>query len=130
MIKKDLIIIVDDDPDICVMIKMVLEYHGYEAIITETEDGLQKLLSSGLPDVILMDMLLSGANGTDICRIVKNDQNTSSIPIMMFSAHPNAKETCLDAGADEFIAKPFEMNDLLAKIEFLVKTKSRQEKTA
>ena len=75
-----------------------------------------------------MDMLLSGADGTDICRRLKHDMKTSSIPILMFSAHPTAKETCLAAGADDFISKPFEMNDMISKVDFfLEKNKIRQD---
>ena len=75
-----------------------------------------------------MDMLLSGADGTDICRRLKKDLKTSSIPILMFSAHPTAKETCLAAGADDFISKPFEMNDMIGKVEFFLE-QVRSEKS-
>jgi DNA-binding response OmpR family regulator len=67
-----------------------------------------------------MDMLLSGTNGTDLCVELKQNKSTSHIPIMMISAHPNAKEICLGAGADEFISKPFDMQDILSKIDKLV----------
>ena len=67
-----------------------------------------------------MDMLLSGVNGTDICAELKENSSTSHIPVMMISAHPNAKEICLQAGADEFISKPFDMQDILSKISKLV----------
>lgn len=110
------ILILDDDPDICTMIKMVLEYHGFEAIVTDNEITADTILASQQVDLIIMDMLLSGADGTDICRRIKKDKATSSIPVLMFSAHPTAKEICLSAGADDFIPKPFEMNDLIAKV--------------
>jgi len=112
------ILIVDDDPDICIMIKMVLEYHGFVAMDAENEETANKILSSHQIDLIIMDMLLSGADGTDICRKIKNDKERYSIPVLMFSAHPTARETCLAAGADDFIPKPFEMNDLIAKVKF------------
>ena len=70
-----------------------------------------------------MDMLLSGIDGTDICRQLKLDKETSSIPILMFSAHPTARETCLAAGADDFISKPFEMNDMMERISFFLERK-------
>jgi len=114
------ILILDDDPDICTMIKMVLEYHGFVAMDAENEEATNKILSSHPIDLIIMDMLLSGADGTDICRKIKNDKERSSIPVLMFSAHPTARETCLAAGADDFIPKPFEMNDLIAKVNFFI----------
>ena len=67
-----------------------------------------------------MDMLLSGVNGTDLCVDLKKNPSTSRIPVIMISAHPNAKEICLEAGADEFISKPFDMNDILSKIDALL----------
>jgi len=123
MKKKSLILVLDDDPDICIMIKMVLDYYGYDAMDAENEETAKKIISSNPVDLVIMDMLLSGTNGTDICRQLKHDKETSSIPILMFSAHPTAKETCLAAGADDFISKPFEMSDMMDKISFFLERK-------
>ena len=123
MKEKSLILVLDDDPDICIMIKMVLDYYGYDAMDAENEENARKIISSNHVDLLIMDMLLSGVDGTDICRQLKQDQETSSIPILMFSAHPTAKETCLAAGADDFISKPFEMNDMMDKISFFLERK-------
>ena len=108
--------ILDDDPDLCTMIKMMLEYKGYAAVEANNEQDARKLMTEKQIDLIIMDMLLSGTDGTDVCRRLKNDQTLAQVPILMFSAHPNAKDACLKAGADDFIAKPFEMNDLLDKV--------------
>ncbi|HEY0433723.1 MAG TPA: response regulator, partial [Chitinophagaceae bacterium] len=59
-------------------------------------------------------------NGTDLCHQLKTDPATTHIPVIMISAHPNAKEICLKAGADEFIPKPFDMHDILSKIDKLM----------
>ena len=123
MKKKSLILVLDDDPDICIMIKMVLDYYGYDAMDAENEETAKKIISSNPVDLVIMDMLLSGTNGTDICRQLKHDKETSSIPILMFSAHPTAMETCLAAGADDFISKPFEMSDMMDKISFFLERK-------
>jgi len=123
MKKKSLILVLDDDPDICIMIKMVLDYYGYDAMDAENEENATKIISSNHVDLVIMDMLLSGADGTDICRRLKQDKVTSSIPILMFSAHPTAKDSCLAAGADDFISKPFEMNDMMDKINFFLERK-------
>jgi DNA-binding response OmpR family regulator len=68
-------------------------------------------------------MLLSGTNGIDICREMKQNPKTADLPVMMISAHPNAKEICMQAGADEFISKPFDMQEILSKIQYLVNQK-------
>ena len=120
MTKAALILVLDDDPDICSMLKMVLDYHGYGAVDADGEEKATEVLSENHVDLIIMDMLLSGADGTDICRRLKQDEQTSSIPILMFSAHPNAQKVCLEAGADDFISKPFEMNELIDKIVFFL----------
>lgn len=120
MTKDALILVLDDDPDICSMLKMVLDYHGYGAVDAHGEEEATEVLSKNHVDLIIMDMLLSGADGTDICRRLKQDEQTSSIPILMFSAHPNAEKICLDAGADDFMSKPFEMNDLIDRIVFFL----------
>jgi DNA-binding response OmpR family regulator len=128
MKEKTLILVLDDDPDICMMIKMVLNYYGHLAMEAADEEKARNIISSNHVDLIIMDMLLSGADGSDICRQLKQDQKTSSIPVLMFSAHPTAKESCLAAGANDFIAKPFEMNDLMARINYFLEQKTiRQE---
>lgn len=123
MKEKAFILVLDDDRDICMMIKMVLEYYGYDAMESDNEDGVNEIISSNRVDLIIMDMLLSGADGTDICKRLKQNEKTSSIPILMFSAHPTAKESCLAAGADDFISKPFEMTDMIDKISFHLERK-------
>ena len=125
MNKNGLILVLDDDPDICTMIKMMLQYNNYEAIDAESETKARKILASANIDLIIMDMLLSGSDGTDVCHRLKSDDVTASIPILMFSAHPNAKQICLAAGADDFISKPFEMNEILIKIRSLIKKEER-----
>lgn len=120
MSTKTQILILDDDPDICTMIKMVLEYHGFIAKEANSEENADRILSSEPVGLIIMDMLLSGVDGTDICRRIKSDQKTSAIPILMCSAHPTARESCLSSGADDFIPKPFEMNDLVSRVNFFI----------
>jgi DNA-binding response OmpR family regulator len=120
MNKNARILVLDDDPDIGTMIKMMLEYKGYKVTVSDRADMAQQTLNNGRVDLIIMDMLLSGVNGTDLCVDLKKDPSTSRIPVIMISAHPNAKEICLEAGADEFISKPFDMNDILSKIDGLL----------
>lgn len=114
------ILVIDDDPDIGVMLKMMLEYKGYSAIVTERADQVHNLISKDHINLIILDMLLSGANGTEICSELKRNDATSKIPILMISAHPNAKELCELAGANSFIAKPFDMHDILSRIDSLL----------
>jgi len=111
------ILVVDDDPDIGFMIKTMLEFHGYAVEVTEQAEYAEDMLETGRFDLLIMDMLLSGMNGTDICSRIKQRSN---IPIVMISAHPQAREICLSAGADEFIAKPFDMQEMISKLKALL----------
>lgn len=124
MSKKNSILVLDDDPDIGTMIKMMLEYKGYSVTLSDSAEHISEIVHNNDIDLIIMDMLLSGTNGTDVCAELKQNKTTSHIPVMMISAHPNAKEICLNAGADEFISKPFDMHDILSKIDRLVTEKA------
>jgi len=115
------ILVVDDDPDIGAMLKMMLEFKGYVAIVTERGENVKSLLRKDPIDLVILDMLLSGINGTDICSTLKKDPATATIPVIMISAHPNARELCEAAGADHFIAKPFDMHEMLSTIGDLLK---------
>ena len=114
------ILVVDDDPDISMMLKLMLEYKGYAVTILEKPEDTIKTLQEDEISMVIIDMLLSGVSGTDICKAIRQNYKTAGFPILMISAHPNAKEICLEAGADDFISKPFDMNDILFKIGNLV----------
>lgn len=118
------ILVVDDDPDIGIMLKTMLEYKGYDAVVADSEEKAERILQTDTIRLVVMDMLLSGTNGTDLCTQLKKRQATKHVPILMISAHPNAKDVCIAAGADDFILKPFDMQDILAKVQALLERKS------
>ena len=112
------ILVVDDDPDILDALQITLEDAGYEVTTTEKGDYAENLrdTNGGLPDVIILDVLLSGKDGRLICRKLKGQEDTRHIPILMISAHPTAKRSVQAVGADGFLAKPFDIDELLAKV--------------
>ena len=110
------ILIVDDDPDIVLVLRAMLEDAGYIVVATDTASELMGLLKRETPDLILLDMLLSGHDGREIVAWLKARPDTGRIPILMLSAHPTAERDAQSAGADDFLAKPFEMEVLLAKV--------------
>jgi len=114
------ILVVDDDPDISMMLKLMLEYKGYSVIVLEKANEVVETIREHSISVVIVDMLLSGVSGTDVCADIRQNYTTADCPILMISAHPNAKKICLDGGADDFIAKPFDMNEILTKIRNLV----------
>lgn len=118
--KPKRIMIADDDPGIVDAIEMLLEFEGYE--VSSTVDGSTVLdMREELPDLLLLDIWMSGDDGRDICRKLKSIPSTKSIPVIMISASKDIEQSARDAGADDFIAKPFEMDALLQKIEGFIK---------
>ena len=110
--------IADDDPGIVDAVEMLLEFEGYA--VTSTVDGSTVLdMKEELPDLLLLDIWMSGEDGRDICRKLKDANATKNIPVIMISASRDIQQSALDAGADDFLAKPFEMDELLQKIEKL-----------
>ena len=111
------IFVVDDDPAILLFMEALLEDAGHRVAVSEKGDALEKLVPDDLPHLIILDMLLSGKDGREIARKLKASELTRHIPIIMISAHPGAESAARAAGADAFLAKPFEMDDLLALVE-------------
>lgn len=110
------ILVVDDDSGIGEMLKTLLEFYGYEVIVTEKPLETQDLILQHNIDIILLDMLISGVNGTDVCTEIRENPETQDTPVLMMSALHDAGPKCKEAGANDFIAKPFEMEDLIEKI--------------
>ena len=113
------ILIIDDDLDILLALQALLEDAGYNV---EVSEQIQNVLlatrdTSDLPDILLLDMLLSGQDGRKITKQLKSQDSTKHIPIILFSAYPSAEDYAHLAGANDFIAKPFDIDVLLAKIE-------------
>jgi CheY-like chemotaxis protein len=94
----------------------VVEDAGYQVSTIDHGDYLEQIDAGALPDLILLDMLLSGQDGRQIARRLKGQATTRRIPIVMLSAHPDAQREAREAGADAFLAKPFDLDALLATI--------------
>lgn len=114
--KQKLILVADDDPAIVDAIKMILEYADYRVETTVDGTVIPKMKTLQ-PDLLLLDIWMSGVDGRDICKQLKNDTSVSAIPIIMISASKDVSASSKEAGADDFIAKPFEMDHLLKKVE-------------
>jgi CheY-like chemotaxis protein len=121
MNKNKTILLVDDNVDIVEAVQFLLEDAGYKVLTAEKADFLETLDTANLPDLIILDMLLSGKDGREVAKTLKSRNETKHIPIIMISAHPTAKETAKKSGADEFIAKPFDIDYLLEVIETWLK---------
>ena len=110
------ILIIDDDADIALVLASMVEDAGYQVTTIDRGDYLEQIVAGAPPDLILLDMLLSGQDGRQIARSLKAQAATRRIPIVMLSAHPDAEREALEAGADAFLAKPFDLDVALATI--------------
>jgi two-component system alkaline phosphatase synthesis response regulator PhoP len=98
---------------------MILEVMGYDVEFTYDGGAVIDAVKNK-PDLIMLDIWMSGYDGRDICRQLKNDPEFSKIPILMISASRDIRQSAIDAGANDFMEKPFEMDSLLNKVEVLL----------
>ena len=113
---KHKILIADDDPGIRDIFKIILTKAGYDIEVKEDANEIFEN-KFNIPDLFLVDKLLSGVDGLDICHYLKSNEQTSHIPVIMVSASPDIGVAAVKAGADDFIEKPFEFSNLLKVIE-------------
>ena len=113
------IIVVDDDPGLQEIYKIILEKAGYA--VTVFPSGKEIMSNNfSLPDLFLLDKQLSGMDGLDICKFLKDQVATRHIPVIVISATAGIEKLVSNAGADAFIEKPFERKHLLHEIsEFI-----------
>jgi DNA-binding response OmpR family regulator len=110
------ILVVDDDQGILDAFTAILESADFEVITQSDPDKLPKAITTVKPDLIILDVLLSGGDGREICKSLKSKKETKNIPVIIISAHPSAGESIKTSGADDFLEKPFEMEELLNKV--------------
>jgi DNA-binding response OmpR family regulator len=111
------ILIVDDNEEILSTISIILNRKAYQVSAKDRIENFEQTIEELSPDLILLDKNLGWADGCDLCKTIKSNKRFSAIPVIMFSAYYKKREECMNAGADDFIQKPFEMNELLATIQ-------------
>lgn len=114
---KQKILVVDDEPDLVELVKDVLERSDYLVISARNADLAIKKIRESKPDLIILDLNLPGIGGIEVCRILKEDKKTSSIPIIMLTVKSTEtdKISGLEAGADDYMTKPFSTAELVAR---------------
>ena len=113
------ILVVDDDTDILEPLALILQGKGYDVQTVAKGNLVYAKVASFKPDLLLLDVLMSGSDGREICNRLKHNKKTKDLFVVMMSAHPSAEKDSAINNADAFIAKPFETEDLL----FLLKKK-------
>lgn len=122
------IVVVEDEPDILEVVRYNLEREGYEAHpAADGEAGLQ-LVQKRRPDLVLLDLMLPGMDGLELCRRLKYDPLTRDIPIVMVTAKGEEGDvvTGLEIGADDYVVKPFSPRELLARVKAVLRRSARE----
>ncbi|VVB95176.1 Chemotaxis protein CheY [uncultured archaeon] len=117
------ILIVDDEMDTLLPLKRSLEVEDY--LVIEAFDGQEAInkTRTEIPDIILLDLMLPGMDGYEVCARLKKDEFTKNIPIIMLTARDTKRDTVkgLETGADDYVAKPFNLNELKARIKSVLR---------
>jgi two-component system alkaline phosphatase synthesis response regulator PhoP len=125
---KEKILVVEDEEDILELLTFNLQKEGYQVTGKGTgEDGL-RAAGKEQPDLVILDLMLPGVDGLDVCRRLKNDHKTAHIPIVMLTAKSEESDivTGLELGADDYVTKPFSPRVLIARVRSVLRRRSRQ----
>jgi DNA-binding response OmpR family regulator len=114
------VLIVDDNTDILWVVEIILKRYGFNVMTTLKGEEVLAKTKMFSPQLILLDVFLSGIDGIDVCNTLKSTPETKDIPVIMISAHTNFKDIKKFCKADDFIAKPFDANELVKKINHYI----------
>jgi DNA-binding response OmpR family regulator len=117
------ILVVEDDPDIADLMRRYLQKGGFEVEVHASGRDALAAIAATPPDLLVLDLMLPQVNGLEICRIVRSDEKTASIPIIMVTARADESERIagLDLGADDYLGKPFSPGELVARVKALLR---------
>ena len=123
MATVDHILIVDDDAETRSLLQAYLQKQGYRVATAADGRGLRKALEVARPDLVVLDLMLPGLSGLEVCRSLRADRATARLPIIMVTARSEETDRILglDLGADDYLAKPFSPNELVARIRAVMR---------
>ena len=116
--KKKLVLVVDDQPQVLKFIEIDLKLRGFNVITTISGEKALEIVNSMKPDIMLLDMVMPGVDGFEVLKKVRTYTN---LPVIAFSASPGNQDPAMAAGADDFMHKPFDPDDMVRKIEALLR---------
>lgn len=131
MKNKQVIAIVDDERDILDLVSINLKKAGFDTVIFEEATGLYGYLESNRPHLIILDLMLPDADGFDVCKHLRNQQQHTTIPIIMLTAKGDEMDRILglEFGADDYVVKPFSPRELVARVKAVLRRGSSPDKT-
>lgn len=116
------ILIVEDDQNIAMLLQYNLEAAGYVVEHTAHGDDAEQIIDRAMPDLVVLDWLVPGTSGIELCRRIRSKLRFDKLPIIMMTAHTDRadREFALHLGADDFLSKPFALSELLARAQLLI----------
>jgi len=112
------VLIADDEPNIVASLEFLMEQAGYEVKVAANGQEALELVAAFRPDLVLLDVMMPGKNGYEICQSLKSDPATRAVKVVMLSAKGRDIEVAkgLDLGADAYVTKPFSTRELVARV--------------
>lgn len=125
---KTKVLIVEDEPDIAELVSYNLNKEGYETTSASDGEEALRLVRKTSFDLVILDLMLPGIQGLDLCRIIRNDPATSRLPIIMLTAKAEEHDRVLglETGADDYLPKPFSTKELVARVRALLRRSSEK----
>jgi DNA-binding response OmpR family regulator len=111
------VLVVDDDLDILTLVKTILTVNKFVPETLSRWEPIYSVIETFKPNLILIDISLSGADGTEICKVLKQNPETMAIPVILFSANVEMAKRALDCGAQDYLSKPFSIKELIDTIQ-------------
>lgn len=117
------ILVVDDEPDIRELVRYNLEHEGFAVVEAEDGERALEMIRRAQPALVVLDVMLPGASGLDICRVLRSQPQTAKLPILMLTAKSGEVERILglEIGADDYVTKPFSPRELVARIRAVLR---------
>jgi DNA-binding response OmpR family regulator len=118
------LLLVDDDPQLTHVVSMFFEMEGYNVLVARGGEQALEILGETRPDIVLLDFMMPEVSGLDVCRHIRSDPRLKGLPVAVFTAFELREDEIREAGADQFIVKPYSLQGLARLVREMVAPKA------